>query len=216
VDRAEPAGSRPGLLPAVQGQLIVQEPSTFLLMKINPVPLSGGERTQMRLRYSFFPAVAVLRIVNRVTSSLIRSLPCAAALLLLAGPPAVAQGRPGGSGVSGVSPALVLAYLDVDKDGSVVLNDFLTRQLPKFTQFDADGDGALSYREFRESLDDGARRNAERSFEAFDKEELRKRLTQREFLGYHAFIFRTFLDRDKDGVLTEMEWNKAMVGGSRR
>jgi hypothetical protein len=143
---------------------------------------------------------------------MVRLTVCAALISVASLSPALAQEAPAGPALDSIPPAMVLAYLDVDKNGQVELNDFLNRQLPKFVQFDADGDGALSYKEFKETLDAGARRNAERSFEMFDNEEMRKKLTQREYLGYHAFVFKTYLDRDKDGILSEAEWTKFMGG----
>lgn len=143
---------------------------------------------------------------------MVRLTVCAALISVAGLSPALAQEAPAGPALDSIPPAMVLAYLDVDKNGQVELNDFLNRQLPKFVQFDADGDGALSYKEFKETLDAGARRNAERSFEMFDNEEMRKKLTQREYLGYHAFVFKTYLDRDKDGILSEAEWTKFMGG----
>lgn len=105
----------------------------------------------------------------------------------------------------------ILAYMDRDGDGKVTLNDYLNVQLPKMAKFDADGDGMLSYPEFRESLEPRARQDAELSFKSFDAEGARNRLTQREFLGYHAFIFNKFLDADHDGVLSAKEFARVMA-----
>ena len=69
----------------------------------------------------------------------------------------------------------ILAYLDKDGDGKVGLQDYLQEQLPKLAEFDADGDGMLSKKEFTESLQGNAKKNAERSFKGFDTEGARNR-----------------------------------------
>lgn len=105
----------------------------------------------------------------------------------------------------------IMTFMDRDGDGKVTLNDYLNVQFPKMAKFDADGDGMLSYAEFRESLEPKARQDAELSFKSFDAEGTRNRLTQREFLGYHAFIFNKFLDADHDGVLSAKEFARVMA-----
>src|SRR5262245_15374372 len=69
-----------------------------------------------------------------------------------------------------------IAFLDKDRDGKCSLNEYLTFQVTRLTQFDADGDGGLQYGEFRESLSGKAKQNAQRSFDAFNTEEERKAL----------------------------------------
>lgn len=109
-----------------------------------------------------------------------------------------------------VTPEQAIAYLDKDQDGKVNLNEYLTFQVPKIAQFDEDQDGVLQLKEFRNSLEGDGKKNAERSFDAFNTEENRKALTQREFLGYHAYIFKNYVDTDKDGFMTAAEWAKLM------
>ena len=126
------------------------------------------------------------------------------AALVLGGQTALAQApAPPGSGV--------LAFMDRDGDGKVSLNDWLNVQLPKLAKFDTDADGMLSYTEFKESLEGPAKKNAERSFKSFDVDTARNKLTQREFLGYHAFVFKAFLDTNHDDELSQKEWDKLLA-----
>src|SRR5262245_37525606 len=104
----------------------------------------------------------------------------------------------GAAPVLAQTPEQVLAFLDKDGDGKCNLNEYLTYQVTKLAQADKDGDGVLSYSEFKDSLQGKSKQSAQRSFDAFNTEENRKALTQREFLGYHAYIFKTFVDTDKD------------------
>lgn len=101
-----------------------------------------------------------------------------------------------------------IAFLDKDGDGKCSLNEYLTFQVGRIPQIDTDGDGALNAREFKDSLQGQGKLNAERSFDAFNREENRKALTQREFLGYHAYVFKTFVDTDRDGFMSAAEWSK--------
>jgi hypothetical protein len=126
----------------------------------------------------------------------------AAALALAAGAgPALAQ-QP--------TPEQAIAFLDKDNDGKCNLNEYLTFQVSRIAQLDTNADGALQYGEFKESLQGKGKQNAQRSFDAFNTEDNRSALTQREFLGYHAYVFKTFVDTDKDGFMTAEEWSKLM------
>jgi hypothetical protein len=109
------------------------------------------------------------------------------------------------------APDQVIAFLDKDGDGKCSLNEYLTFQVGRLAQFDADGDGVLQYGEFRDSLQGRARQNAQRSFDAFNIEENRKALTRREFLGYHAYVFKQFVDADGDGFMSAAEWEKIVA-----
>ena len=111
-----------------------------------------------------------------------------------------------------VAPEVALKFLDADKDGKVSLNDWLTFQVTKMAEADLDQNGELTYKEFKETVQGRARDNAEQSFNAFNREGRQRSMNQREFLGYHAYVFNTFLDTTKDGVLTLEEYNKMMVG----
>ncbi len=103
------------------------------------------------------------------------------------------------------SPAArAIAFMDHDKDGKVSLNEYLNFQLPKFTQFDANKNGRLSREEFKASLDPASQKNVDRSFLAFDLNKDHA-LIQDEFLGYHAFVFKNYVDKNRDGFLTEDE-----------
>lgn len=112
-----------------------------------------------------------------------------------------------------VSPDQAIAFLDQDQDGKCSLNEFLTFQAGRIAQFDADGDGVLQYGEFKESLQGRGKQNAQRSFDAFNNEEDRKALTRREFLGYHAYVFKQFVDTDGDGFMSAAEWEKIVAAG---
>ena len=124
---------------------------------------------------------------------------------------AVFVGLPGYAQQPQATPEQAIAFLDKDSDGKCSLNEYLTFQTTRLAQLDADGDGALQYGEFRESLNGKARQNAQRSFDVFNIEEDRKALTRREFLGYHAYVFKQFVDTDGDGFMSASEWS-AIVG----
>ncbi|HVY90115.1 MAG TPA: EF-hand domain-containing protein [Hyphomonadaceae bacterium] len=119
---------------------------------------------------------------------------------------AVATGLP----VHAQTQDQVMAFLDKDNDGKVSLNEYLTFEVTKLKQADADGDGALSLGEFKTTLNGQAKANASRLFDTFNIEDDRKNLTQREFLGYQAFVFKTYIDTDHDGFMSGDEWAKVM------
>ena len=100
--------------------------------------------------------------------------------------------------------ARAIAFMDLDKDGKVSLNEYLNFQLPKLAQFDANKNGRMSREEFTASLDAASQKNADRSFLTFDLNKDRA-LSQEEFLGYHAFVFKNYVDKNRDGFLTEEE-----------
>jgi hypothetical protein len=110
-----------------------------------------------------------------------------------------------------VTPDQAIAFLDKDQNGKCDLNEYLTFQATRLAQFDANGDGALQYGEFKESLNGKGKQNAQRSFDAFNTEDEKKALTRREFLGYHAYVFKQFVDTDGDGFMSTSEWS-AVVG----
>ena len=110
-----------------------------------------------------------------------------------------------------ITPEQAISFVDKDGDGKCSLNEYLTFQVTRLTQFDADGDGDLKYAEFKESLQGKSRQNAQRSFDAFNTEDKRNALTRREFLGYHAYVFKMYIDADGDGYMTAGEWSKVMA-----
>jgi Ca2+-binding EF-hand superfamily protein len=125
---------------------------------------------------------------------------CAAAVIMLASP-ALAQ----------LSASQTIGYLDLDKDGKVSLNEYLTFQQPRLSQYDANGNGRLSRDEFKASLAPAAQKSARESFRVFDANK-DGGLSQEEFLGYHAFVFKNYFDSNKDGFITAEEWRKVMGG----
>jgi hypothetical protein len=124
-----------------------------------------------------------------------------AASTLLAISPAMAQQ---------VTPEQAIGYVDKDGDGKCSLQEFLAFQVTRIAQFDANADGILQFAEFKESLQGDGKKNAQRSYDAFNTEGKVKGLTQREFLGYHAYVFKTYIDTDKDGFMSAAEWSKLM------
>jgi hypothetical protein len=104
-----------------------------------------------------------------------------------------------------------IQHVDKDADGKCSLNEYLTFQVDRIAQFDSNADGSLQYAEFKQSLPESGKKNAERSFDAFDREEAPKALTRREFLGYHAYVFKNYIDADKDGFMSAAEWTKIMA-----
>ena len=39
-------------------------------------------------------------------------------------------------------------------------------------------------------------------------------LSQKEFLGYHAWVFKEYVDSDKDGFMSAEEWSAVMAANS--
>jgi hypothetical protein len=122
-----------------------------------------------------------------------RSLTLILAALCLAIPAAHAQ-----------PPGMVITFLDKNGDGRCDLNEYLTFQVTRMTDADENSDGELTLSEFRESLQGRSKRNAQQIFNASNVEGGRT-LSQKEFLGYHAFVFRTVVDGDKDGFMSAEE-----------
>lgn len=126
----------------------------------------------------------------------------AAAGLILAAPAAVPP-------AAAQQPAMIIAYLDKTGDGNVDLNEYLNFQQPRLAEFDKDGNGELNLGEFKESLQGKAKMNAAAVFKGANAEGGRT-LTQREFLGYHAFVFKKFIDTNGDGFMSAEEWQKVV------
>jgi hypothetical protein len=132
---------------------------------------------------------AIVRITHATLASLVVAMAAAPA-------PAAAQ-----------QPGMVIAWLDKNNDGKCDLNEYLTFQAPRLAQFDKDGDGELNLGEFKESLQGRSKMNAAAVFKGSNAEGGRT-LTQREFLGYHAWVFKQFIDKDDDGFMSAEEWQK--------
>jgi hypothetical protein len=110
-----------------------------------------------------------------------------------------------------ITPEQAIQYLDKDQDGKCNLNEYLAFQVNRLTQADINNDGMLQYGEFKESLQGKAKVNAQRTFNAFNVEDERNALTRREFLGYHAYVFKTYVDNDNDGFMSADEWSKVVA-----
>ena len=95
--------------------------------------------------------------------------------------------------------------LDRNGDGGVDDGEYNAYHSSRFGSVDLDQSGSLSFIEFKKSLDANAARNARASFDGFDFNKNR-RLSDREFLTYHSFVFQRFLDKDKSGSVTAAEW----------
>lgn len=125
--------------------------------------------------------------------------------ILLAGMALLAAGA-----ASAQQPGLVIQFLDKNGDGKCDLNEYLGYQVTRIATVDKDGDGELNLGEFRESLQGKTKMNAAAIYQSTNTEGGRT-LSQKEFLGYHAWVFKQFVDADKDGFMSEEEWAKIMA-----
>lgn len=113
-------------------------------------------------------------------------------------------------GAAAQQPEQVIAFLDKSGDGKCNLDEYLMYQQPRIAEFDKDNDGELNQGEFKNSLQGKAKQNAAAVFKTFNAEGGRT-LTQREFLGYHAWVFKNYVDTDKDGFMSAEEWSKIVA-----
>lgn len=125
--------------------------------------------------------------------------------ILLAGLALLAAGA-----ASAQQPGMVIQFLDKNADGKCDLNEYLGYQVGRIATVDKDGDGELNLAEFRESLQGKSKMNAAALYQATNTEGGRT-LSQKEFLGYHAWVFKQFIDTDKDGFMSEEEWTKIVA-----
>jgi hypothetical protein len=109
-------------------------------------------------------------------------------------------------------PGQVIAFLDKNGDGKCDLNEYLVFQKTRVDQFDADKDGELNLGEFKGSLQGKSKMNANLLFKRANAEGGRS-LSQKEFLGYQAWVFKTYVDADKDGFMSAAEWSAVMALG---
>lgn len=110
---------------------------------------------------------------------------------------------------SAQQPEMVLAFLDKNGDGKCDLNEYLTYQVTRIPQVDKDGDGELNPGEFKDSLQGKSKQGAPMLFKGANTEGGRT-LSQKEFLGYQAWVFKTYVDTDKDGFMSAEEWTSIM------
>lgn len=137
-------------------------------------------------------------------------------MFLASNPQALGAGQGGGQAAQGGSaeagppdPEVVIGLLDADRNGTVSLNEYLTFQVTRFAQFDADGSGEMTLREFQSSLEGVARSRASTSVRTFDADR-DGRLAQREFLGYHAYIYNNVLDTNGDHEWSVEEYRRVL------
>lgn len=129
--------------------------------------------------------------------------------IVLAGVVLLAAGAVAAPQAAAQQPGMVIQFLDKNADGKCDLNEYLGYQVGRIPQFDKDGDGEFILAEFRDSLQGRAKSNAAVLFKNSNVEGGRT-LSQKEYLGYHAWVFKTFVDSDKDGFMSEEEWTKIM------
>lgn len=123
-------------------------------------------------------------------------------------------GAVGAAGTAaGEQPGMMIAFLDKNADGKCDLNEYLTYQAGRMVAFDEDGDGELILAEFKNSLQGKSKMNGNALFRGANSEGGRT-LTRKEFLGYHAWVFKTFVDTDKDGFMSADEWSAIIAKAS--
>jgi hypothetical protein len=115
-----------------------------------------------------------------------------------------------GSAAVAQTPEQAVGFLDRNGDQKCDLNEYLGWHATRLPQFDKDGDGGLNLGEFRESLQGRSKQNAKFLFEGANTSGGRT-LERDEFLGYHAWVFRTYVDTDRDGFMSPQEWSAVMA-----
>jgi hypothetical protein len=118
-------------------------------------------------------------------------------------------GLAGGGAAMAQDPNGVIAFLDKNADGKCDLNEYLGYQVGRIPQFDKNSDGEFTEAEFKQSLEGKTKQATPYLFQQFNSEGGRT-LTQREFLGYHAWVFKTYVDTDHDGFMSAEEWSAVM------
>lgn len=106
-------------------------------------------------------------------------------------------------------PEMVISFLDKNGDGKCDLNEYLGFQVARMVEADKDGNGELNQAEFKETLQGKAKANVAMMFKGANTEGGRT-LSQKEFLGYNVWVFKTFIDTDKDGFMSQEEWTSIM------
>lgn len=106
-------------------------------------------------------------------------------------------------------PAMVIGFLDKNGDAKCDLNEYLGYQVSRIAEFDKDSDGALNEAEFKASLQGKSKQGSAMLFRGANTEGGRT-LSQKEFLGYQAWVFNKFIDADHDGFMSAEEWTSVV------
>lgn len=135
---------------------------------------------------------------------------------LLASSGAAAGARPPAAGsrpptAGAPDPAVAIAAIDTDANGSVSATEYLGFQAIRFGQLDTDANGSMSLQEFTASLARPVRDTARSTFLQVDGDR-DGQLSQREFLGYQTYVFNSVLDRNRDGAWTVDEYRAFLRG----
>lgn len=108
-----------------------------------------------------------------------------------------------------VDPQIAFVTLDKNKDEKISLDEFLSFEKVKFDRNDANSDGKLTPDEFKASLSEASKKNGDRTFAAFDQDK-NGSLSFDEYKAYRAYVFKNYMDTDKDGSLSLLELMTAM------
>jgi Ca2+-binding EF-hand superfamily protein len=111
-----------------------------------------------------------------------------------------------GAAAQQMTSAEAIAFLDGSGDGKVDADEYARFQSSRCPGFDANGDQKLSMEEFTASLPPAEQRATSQTFPSFDSNQ-DGGLDNGEFMAYHAYILRTYIDTDKDGYMSIAEFD---------